>query len=107
MPSKLPRDGVETKMTMMYTIFGEEYEKAGRTSPASAEDFEFAKHFFGITEKMLADGTLKTHPEKVGSKGLEGALQGLQDLKNDKVTGQKLVYRVAETPSGSNAEVEL
>lgn len=94
-------------MTMMYTIFNEEYEKAGRHSPASPEDFEFAKHIFTITEKMLADGSLKTHPEKVGPNGLEGALQGMQDMKAEKVSGQKLVYRVAETPAKSTVEVEL
>lgn len=94
-------------MTMMYTIFNEEYEKAGRHTPASPEDFEFAKKVFNITEKLLADGRLKTHPEKVGPNGLEGALQGMQDMKADKVSGQKLVYRVAETPANSKLEVEL
>lgn len=107
LPVKFPREGVESKMTMMYTIFGEEYEKAGRTSPASPEDFAFAKKFFGITEKLLAEGKLQTHPEKVGANGLEGALQGMQDMKDDKVSGQKLVYRVAETPADSKAEVDL
>ncbi|KAK5078520.1 hypothetical protein LTR64_003067 [Lithohypha guttulata] len=107
LPVKLPRDGVETTMTFMYTIFNDPFEKAGRQTPAVPEDFEFAKKFFDITEKMLAEGKLKTHPEQVGPKGLEGALQGMQDLKNDKVTGKKLVYRVRETPEASNVEVEL
>jgi hypothetical protein len=91
----------------MYTIFGNAFEKRGNKTPAIPEDFEFAKKFFGITEKLLAEGKLKPHPEKIGPNGLEGALQGLQDLKNDKVTGQKLVYRVKETPQDSKAEIEL
>lgn len=91
----------------MYTIFNDAFSKAGLDMPALQEDFDFAKNFFGITEDLLADGKLKTHPEKVGSKGLEGVLQGLEDLKNDKVTGAKLVYRVRDTPTGSNAEVGL
>lgn len=107
LPVKLPREGIETKMTMMYTIFNDPYSKAGRDTPAVPEDFEFAKKFFGITEKLLSEGKLKTHPEKVGPNGLEGVLQGLVDMKKEKVSGQKLVYRVRETPANSTAEIEL
>lgn len=108
LPVKLPgRTDVPSKFTFMYTIFNDAFTKAGRETPSVPEDFEFAKKFFGITEKLLAEGKLKTHPAKVGSNGLEGALQGMSDMKNDKVSGQKLVYRVAETPSNSTAEVEL
>ena len=91
----------------MYTIFNDAFEKAGKETPAVPEDFEFAKKFFGITEKLLAEGKLKTHPEQVGEKGLEGALKGMQDMKDEKVSGKKLVYRVRETPEDSTAEVEL
>lgn len=91
----------------MYTIFNDPFTKAGRDQPAVPEDFEFAKQFFDITEKLLAEAKLKTHPEKVGEKGLEGALQGMQDMKNDNVSGNKLVYRVRDTPKDSKAEVEL
>ncbi|WPG99979.1 chaperonin 10-like protein [Acrodontium crateriforme] len=107
LPVKLPREGIETTFTFMYTIFGDGFTKAGRETPAVPEDFEFARKFFGITEELLADGKLKTHPAKVGSKGLEGVLQGLEDMKNEKVSRNKLVYKVAETPEGSSAEVEL
>lgn len=108
LPVKLPRDdGVAETHTFMYTIFNEAFTKGGRETPTVPEDFEFAKKFFAITEKLLADGKLKTHPEKVGQKGLEGALQGMKDMQQDKVSGQKMVYRVRETPEGSNAEVEL
>lgn len=109
LPMKLPgrEKDAETMFTFMYTIFNEPFEKSGRETPAMPEDFEFAKKFFDITERLLAEGKLKTHPEKVGEKGLEGALQGMQDMKNGKVSGQKLVYRVRETPKDSSAEVEL
>jgi hypothetical protein len=73
LPVKFPKEGVETTMTFMYTIFNEPFTKAGRDTPAVPEDFEFAKKFFDITEKLLAEGKLKTHPETVGPKGLEGA----------------------------------
>lgn len=89
------------------TIFNEPFTKGGKDFPAVQEDFEFAKKFSGITEKLLAEGKLKTHPEQVGAEGLAGALRGLEDMKNDKVSGKKLVYRVADTPSDSKAEAKL
>lgn len=105
--AKFPRDDVESKGTIMYTIFNEPFNKFGHDFPKSQEDFEFAKKFFHLTEKLLKEGKFKTHPEKVGEKGLEGALDGMKDLRDGKVTGNKLVYRVSETPKGSTASVEL
>lgn len=107
LPVKLPRDDVETTATLMYTIFDEEFEKRGKKFPRDSDDFNFAKKMFNIAEKLLAEEKLKTHPEKIGSDGLEGALQGMKDMENDKVSGQKLVYRVSETPSNSTAEIEF
>ncbi|KAF2432067.1 zinc-binding oxidoreductase alcohol dehydrogenase [Tothia fuscella] len=98
LPIKSPREDVKSAGTMMYTIFGEKFQKGGRVWEASQEDFEFAKKFYGITESLLRDGRLKTHPEKVGEGGLEGVLKGLQWMKEGNVSGEKLVYRVADTP---------
>ena len=91
----------------MFTIFNDPFTIDGEDIPAVPEDFEFAKKFFGITEQLLQEGKLRTHPEKIGPKGLEGALQGMEDMKNDKVSGTKLVYRVKDTPVDSDAAVQL
>lgn len=57
---------------------------------------------------MFLANTLKTHPEQVGENGLHGALKGMEDMKNDKISGRKLVYRVKETPERAvGVEVEL
>jgi hypothetical protein len=85
----------------VYTIFNEPFTKSGNDVPAIPEDFASAKSIVSTVEKLLADGKLKTHPEKVGSNGLKGVLQGMLDLKNGKVRGEKLVYRVEETPDES------
>lgn len=82
----------------MYTIFNAAFSKRGTSFPASPEDFESARSFFATTEALLADGRLKTHPEKVGGEGLKGVLRGLVDLREGRVRGEKLVYRVGETP---------
>ena len=92
----------------MYTIFNETFHHAGKTTfPALQEDFEYAKMFMGITERLIREGKLKTHPEKIGGKGLEGALRGMQDLKDGRASGQKLVYRIQDTPKNSELQIEF
>jgi hypothetical protein len=62
--------------------------------PAKPQDFEFAKTFWELATKLLASQQLTVHPTQVGSGGLEGVLDGLDQLKEGKVSGVKLVYRV-------------
>jgi NADPH:quinone reductase-like Zn-dependent oxidoreductase len=100
LPIKLPdRDDVEVTGTLMYTIFDEAFAKGGRETPRSTEDFESAKTIFELTEELLRTGALKTHPEKVGKDGLKGVLDGMVQLKEGNVRGEKLVYKVDETPN--------
>jgi NADPH-dependent curcumin reductase CurA len=42
---------------------------------------------------LINSGKIKTHPTEVRN-GLENVPQGLQDLKDGKVSGVKLVYKV-------------
>ncbi|KAJ3087203.1 hypothetical protein HK100_008459 [Physocladia obscura] len=85
---------VTVKNTAAYTVVGEAYEKRGQVTPASVEDFEFAKKFAVLSNDLLAQGKLKVHTPAVNEygTGLEGALKGLQYLKEGKVSGKKLVY---------------
>jgi NADPH:quinone reductase-like Zn-dependent oxidoreductase len=95
---KSPRDDVKYTNTLAYTAFGEYTVIRGHELPASQEDFEFAKKWMGLIKEYLAAGKFKVHSPKVGSGGLKGVLQGLQDMRDGKVSGAKLVYRVGETP---------
>jgi hypothetical protein len=54
-PIQSPRKDVESSAVVMYTMMGEEFIYGGRTFPALPEDFEFAKMFMGLTEKLLAE----------------------------------------------------
>lgn len=92
--NKAPRDDVKTTSTIMYTVFGESFSKFDIDFPASKDDFEFGKQWFNLTEKLVAEGKVVAHPAKAGNSGLEGVLQGLDDIKNGKVSGQKLVYNL-------------
>ncbi|KIW93585.1 uncharacterized protein Z519_06190 [Cladophialophora bantiana CBS 173.52] len=93
-----PREDVESTTTLMYTIFGEPFKFGPHEFPAINEDFEYAKKFMAMAEGLLRDGKVKAHKQKVGKDGLEGVLKGMADQKSGKVSGEKLVFLVAETP---------
>lgn len=65
-------------------------------------DFEFAKRWAGVCERLLGEGRVKAHPVRVeregerekGKGGLEGVLEGLERLRRGEVSGEKLVYLV-------------
>jgi NADPH:quinone reductase-like Zn-dependent oxidoreductase len=88
------REGVKQTMTLMYTMFGESFRKYDMEFPASEEDWEFAKRWMGLTERLVGEGKVRPHPKRVGSGGLEGILAGLEELKEERVSGEKLVYRI-------------
>ena len=81
--------------TLMYTIFDESFAFLGNTIERSREDFEFAKMFFELTETMFSEGKLETHPEELRDGGLEGVLKGMNEMKENGVSGVKLTYKVA------------
>lgn len=80
------------------TFRGEAFDLFGKHFPASTEDFEFAKLFAELTERLLAEGKLIPHPTQVGERGLSGVLDGLKLVRDGKLSGAKLVYQVADTP---------
>jgi NADPH2:quinone reductase len=59
--------------------------------------------FFGaimarVIEQWISEGKLKGHNHEVVPGGLSGVDAGLRRLKDGKVAGAKLVYRIEETP---------
>ncbi|KAF2187417.1 putative zinc-binding oxidoreductase ToxD [Zopfia rhizophila CBS 207.26] len=85
---------------LAYTIIGEEFVWADGdeliTFKARPEDFEFGKTFWELARGLLASGQAKPVRTTVdfGGKGLEGVLVGLEELRQGKVRGGKLVYYV-------------
>ncbi|KAI0193075.1 chaperonin 10-like protein [Xylaria flabelliformis] len=80
-------------VTLMYSIFGERVIK-GDEIPANHEEFEFAKTFWEISRQLLEQGKLKSPRTVVnkGGYGLKGILKGLDELRANNVSGEKLVY---------------
>ncbi|KAJ5083466.1 hypothetical protein N7456_012893 [Penicillium angulare] len=93
----IERENVNDRWTLAYTTVGEEFSFGPYKFPAKPEDKEFADKFCSEAQELLAAGKIKVHPPQVNPGGLKGVIEGLELLKNDKVSGQKLVYNIADT----------
>lgn len=80
---------------MAYTAIGDPFLFGPQEYGAEEthRDYEFMSRFVLLAEQLLAEDKIKPHPVKV-EKGLENILKGVDLLRNDKVSGQKLVYVV-------------
>lgn len=92
-----PRSDVKSIFFLGYNLSGEEYVFEGERYPPSPGDFHFGKKFTALVERLWMEGRWKTHPVCLGSDGLVGVLGGMKQMKEGKVSGEKLVYRVDET----------
>jgi NADPH:quinone reductase-like Zn-dependent oxidoreductase len=86
-----PRDDVKLGYTLGYTALGENYSDQ---FPANQTDYEFGVKFWELSEELVNSGKIKPHPSQVRPGGLGAIPQGLQDLKDGKVSGVKLVFQV-------------
>ncbi|KAJ5887789.1 hypothetical protein N7495_007830 [Penicillium taxi] len=98
LPVKIARKNVRSRSTLGYTALGEDFSVGPTPYPAKSEDFDHAQLFTVMSEWFLANRKVKVHPPKVGKDGLKGVLEGLKLMKDGKVSGEKLVYNVDETP---------
>lgn len=91
-----PRPDIKNVFFLGYTVSGEKFEIEGKVWEAVPEDFELTKKMMVLGEKLVEERRIKAHPSRVMEGGLEGILEGMQLLKEGKVSGAKLVYRVGE-----------
>ncbi|TQS33343.1 hypothetical protein Golomagni_06317 [Golovinomyces magnicellulatus] len=93
--SKVSRQDVVSKNTVVFTALGEVFQFAGQDVPASLEDHEFAVAFIKKVQQLLDDGDFKPHPASLQAGGLDGITDGLDKLRQGNVSGVKLVYAVS------------
>jgi NADPH:quinone reductase-like Zn-dependent oxidoreductase len=86
-----PRQDIKPTFTLAYTALGEWYMDK---FPASQTDWEFAVKFWRLSEELINSGKIRAHKAEVREGGLDAIPQGLQDLKENKVSGVKLVYQI-------------
>lgn len=92
-----PRDDVESIFFLGYDMSGESYKFEGNTFPARPEALEFARKWNSAVEKLWSNGKWKPHPQRLGPRGLMGALDGMQEMREGLISAEKLVYRVDDT----------
>lgn len=98
LPAQGTRDDVVNEFMLGYTVTGEAFSYRNKDVPAKPQDFEFGKKFWDLSTKLIEAGRIKVHQPKVGKDGLVGVFDGMQQFREGKVSGVKLVYRVSETP---------
>lgn len=96
LPLEFPRDDVDFAFTLGYSAVGEEYTFFGQKIVPTEGNWKFSREWWALAEELLAEGKLTPAPYRNGEGGLEGVLEGLDDLRNGRVSGEKLVYRVDE-----------
>lgn len=94
--SDFPRSDVSAVFTLAYTSFGEPFRYGPNEFPAKPEDYQFGVKFWALTQELLASRKIKPHPYRVWPGRLEGILEGLKALEEEKVSGFKIVYRIAD-----------
>lgn len=94
MVKEFPRKDVNNRRTLAYTGIGETFHKGGTEFAADQSHLDFQVKFWELSRELLAQGKIKVHPPEVREGGLEKVLEGAEDLKQNRVSGVKLVYRV-------------
>ena len=89
------KDEVKVTFSLGYTIIGEDISfRNGQHIPAKQGDFDFGVKFCSIAEKLLAEGKIKAPKKEVRDGGLDAIFGGLDDLKEGRVSGTKIVYKI-------------
>jgi NADPH:quinone reductase-like Zn-dependent oxidoreductase len=91
---KLQREDILNLSSMAFTAIGEAFEIAGQKVPARPDDFVFAADFIKLVEEVWSSKKLSVHPFEVRSGGFDGIFEGLQEMREGKISGRKLVYSV-------------
>ena len=69
-----------------FTFFGKRFE-------ASPKDYKSAQEFLKLCCTLIKDGKIKPHP--IAQKGgMENIVDGLDLLRTNKVSGQKLCFKI-------------
>jgi NADPH:quinone reductase-like Zn-dependent oxidoreductase len=84
--------------TNVFSCYGLEQKFGPRTLPASPEDKAFAVEFFERLEEWLREGRIIPNKITVVPGGLEGVKEGFRRMREKEVSGEKLVFRISETP---------
>jgi NADPH:quinone reductase-like Zn-dependent oxidoreductase len=96
LPMKHEREDVQVNYTLAYTAMGEGFRVNGREFEARQQDLEFARVFWELSARLVENGQIEAHPQEICDGGLDGVFDGLQRMREGKVSGKKLVYQMSK-----------
>ncbi|EMD39360.1 hypothetical protein CERSUDRAFT_112991 [Gelatoporia subvermispora B] len=96
-PEAKVRDDVHVGYTLIYTSLGREFNLRGSHYPVSSEDRAHMAAFLRKVPALVKEGKVKPNPVKLWKGGLTAIQDGLQYMREGKVSAEKIVYRVEET----------
>ncbi|EPE33745.1 GroES-like protein [Glarea lozoyensis ATCC 20868] len=89
------RPTIRASWLMVLTMFGGRVALDGEYArDASAADRALSAKIFAVTQKLLDNGRIKSHPVRVLAGKWAGVIQGIDIIRTGPVSGQKLVVRV-------------
>ncbi len=88
-------EGIQSTMTYGQSPMSPYYKTLTGSSVARTPELrELGLKVFAYATRLLEEGKLKPPPIDLRENGLEGALQGIQDLMQQKISGKKVVCRM-------------
>ncbi|KAH8108649.1 dehydrogenase [Phellopilus nigrolimitatus] len=97
LPYEATRTDVQHSFVLAYMLLGKAIEVPMKL-PASPEQHAFARTASEILGAALAAGQVKPGPIKLMPAGLASVCDGLEYLRSGKASGEKVTYRIADTP---------
>ncbi|KAI0439970.1 GroES-like protein [Xylaria telfairii] len=86
---------IEPSWVMVLTIFGRKVALDGDYGrDARPQDRQFGRKAFAVVQYLLDHGLIDTHPVKIMPGGWEGVIEGVDIVRSQALSGQKLVYLV-------------
>ncbi|ROT36434.1 alcohol dehydrogenase GroES-like domain-containing protein [Sodiomyces alkalinus F11] len=93
---KYTRRDVTVDWVQALTLFGKPVKLDGVYGrPASPSDRQFAAQLYRAAERWTQEGLVRGPDFQLGEGGLEGLVEGIDDVRKGKVQGYKLVYPIA------------
>lgn len=97
-PVEVGRTDIKSDWVLGFNLCGEKFEMMDMKFPARIDLYRWYTDIFGpIVQSLVDKGGIKPHPISVREGGLHGVLEGLQEMREWKISGQKLVYRIQDT----------
>lgn len=97
LPEQCPRADVKSSFFLGYSLSGEDYIFESEYYKGVPEMYHFGVEAISLIEKLWSQGKWIAHPQSLCEGGLDGVLNGMQEMKDGRVSGVKLVYRISDT----------